>query len=150
MERVTAPVEQFMYPDGESMDERWWIFFTGLESPANGTLPSVIVDDLTPNRLVASDASKQLVSVAALSSWISGTANEVEVTDNGDGTITVGLPNDVSITNDLSVLNDFSVSNDAAVGNDLSVANDATIENDATINNNVYIKADKKLYFDNN
>jgi hypothetical protein len=34
---------------------------------------------------------------------ISGTANEVEVTNNNNGTYTIGLPNDVTIGNDLTV-----------------------------------------------
>ena len=48
---------------------------------------------------------------------ISGTANEVEVT-NAAGSITLGLPNDVTITGDLTVS-----------GNDLTFGNGATIVN---------------------
>lgn len=105
---------------------------------------SVTVTDLTPNRIVSTDSDKMLVSVDDLTSWISGTALEVEVTDNGDGTVTIGLPDDVSITNDLNVLNNLNVSGNTIVGDEL------TVSNDSNLNGDVYIKADQKLYFDNN
>lgn len=52
---------------------------------------SIQVLSLTANRLVASDATKTLVSVSALSSWVAGTASQLTVTDDGDGTITLSL-----------------------------------------------------------
>lgn len=55
---------------------------------------------------------------------IEGTANEVEVTDNGDGTFTIGLPDSVTITLDLTV------------GNDVNVGGD------------VYIEEDNRIYYD--
>ena len=55
---------------------------------------------------------------------IYGTTNEIEVTDNGDGSWTVGLPNNVTITNNLTV------------GDDVNVGGD------------VYVKKDKKIYLD--
>lgn len=42
-----------------------------------------IMGDLDPNRLVASDANKELVSVSNLADWIDGAI------DNGDGTVTL-------------------------------------------------------------
>ena len=49
---------------------------------------------LTASRLVASDANKALSSVA-LSSWITGTAHQVSVTDNNAGGITLSAPQDI-------------------------------------------------------
>lgn len=49
--------------------------------------------NLTASRLVYSDANKKLTSVSDLTSWIAGTANEVDITDDGDGTITIGIVN---------------------------------------------------------
>ena len=42
---------------------------------------------------------------------IAGTANEIEVTGSGSETasVTVGLPNDVTVGNNLTVTNDFTV-----------------------------------------
>ncbi len=53
---------------------------------------------LTASRLVASDASKGLASVADLSAWVAGTANRVTVTNDGDGTITLSGPQDLATT----------------------------------------------------
>jgi hypothetical protein len=53
----------------------------------------VELSSLTASRLIASDADKQLVSVSNLASWVAGTANEVDITNDGDGTITIGLVN---------------------------------------------------------
>jgi hypothetical protein len=52
---------------------------------------TVTLSNLTASRLIYTNASKTLTSVSNLASWIAGTANEIEITDDGDGTITVGL-----------------------------------------------------------
>lgn len=49
---------------------------------------------LTASRLMASDASKGLVS-ADLAAWVAGTANQVAVADDADGSITLSLPQDI-------------------------------------------------------
>jgi hypothetical protein len=56
------------------------------------------ISGLTASRLLGSNASKQVVSVADLTDYIAGTANQVVVTDNGNGTITLSLPQDVGIS----------------------------------------------------
>ena len=58
---------------------------------ADVNVPSITPTDLTAFRLVATDASKTLVSVGDLTSWVAGVANETDVVDDGDGTITVGI-----------------------------------------------------------
>jgi hypothetical protein len=50
---------------------------------------------LTASRLIATDGTKKLASVAALSSWIVGTANQVSVTDNGSGAVTLATPQNI-------------------------------------------------------
>jgi hypothetical protein len=52
--------------------------------------------DLTPNRLVYSDASDMLLSAAEITDWILGTANQVIVTDNKDGSVTLSAPQDIA------------------------------------------------------
>lgn len=54
------------------------------------TFASLTLSDLTASRLTATDASKVLVS-SDLASWVTGTANEINVADDGDGTITIGI-----------------------------------------------------------
>ena len=53
---------------------------------------------LTANRIVDTDAMADMASVTDLTDYIAGTANEVTVTDDGDGTVTISLPDDVVIT----------------------------------------------------
>lgn len=50
----------------------------------------VHIEPLTALRLMSTDVDKKLVSTI-LSAWISGIANEIEITDNGDGTVTIGI-----------------------------------------------------------
>lgn len=65
---------------------------TALDKDKSPTFASIILSDLTASRLISSDASKKLVSTN-LFTWVAGTANEVDIADNGDGTITIGLVN---------------------------------------------------------
>jgi hypothetical protein len=48
---------------------------------------------LTATRLVSSDANKKLISVSNLASWIAGTANQITVTDDSDGSVTLSFAN---------------------------------------------------------
>jgi hypothetical protein len=66
-----------------------------IHTGASPTFVSATLSGLTASRLVATDGAKGLASVAALTSWIAGTANQVTVTDDGDGTVTLSLPQDI-------------------------------------------------------
>ena len=57
---------------------------------------------------------------------IQGTTNEVEVSRT-NGTVTVGLPNDVTIGNNLTVTTDLFVNGDLAVNGDLTYINTANL-----------------------
>ncbi len=57
------------------------------------TFSTLALIGLTANHLVSTDANTAFASVANLASWIAGTANEIDITNDGDGTITVGLVN---------------------------------------------------------
>lgn len=59
------------------------------------TFVSVSLSDLTASRLVATDSDKVLVSVADLAAWIAGTTNQITVTADGDGTVTLSTPQDI-------------------------------------------------------
>ena len=65
----------------------------------------------------------------------SGTSNEIELSTNtfstigGGGSVTIGLPNDVTIGNDLTVTNDLSVTGNAVFNNDIIVRGTASFEN---------------------
>jgi len=80
-------------------------------------------------------------SIGNVSVTINGTTNEVEVTTTGTGqafgdgdTITVGLPNDVTITNDLNVGNNLDVTGNAVIDGNLTVSGTTTTVNSNTVN----------------
>ena len=53
--------------------------------------------DLDASRLVATDASKVFKSVTDLTAWILDTANEINVINNADGTVTVALSDIINL-----------------------------------------------------
>jgi hypothetical protein len=63
----------------------------GLGTTADVTFDSLILGDLTATRLVSSDGSDKLVSTN-LNAWVAGTSNQITVTDDTDGTITLSTP----------------------------------------------------------
>ncbi len=72
----------------------------GTTGPMTGTLdmgdnPIVNVGGITPDRLLYGDVSKDISSVANLQSWIAGTTNQVNTADDGDGSITLSIPQDI-------------------------------------------------------
>lgn len=66
-----------------------------LSLPSSLSLTGLTLSGLTASRLVATDGSKALSSVAALTSWIAGTSNRITVGDDGDGSVTLNLPQDI-------------------------------------------------------
>jgi len=61
-----------------------------IHTGASPTFAGLTLSGLTASRLMASSAAKALVS-ADLASWVTGTANEINIADDGDGTITIGI-----------------------------------------------------------
>ena len=55
------------------------------------TAPGLLLPNETISRLSYIDPNGQLKSVLVLTSWIAGTANEIGITDDGDGTLTIGI-----------------------------------------------------------
>ena len=66
-----------------------------LQTDGSPTFVGATFTGLTASLLVATDASKGLVSVSSLTSWIAGTTNQVIVTDDTDGTVTLSTPQDI-------------------------------------------------------
>ncbi len=62
---------------------------------------SITLNDLTNNKLTRTDSNNLIIS-ADLDDFVAGTANQLTVTDDGDGSITLSFPNDVTI-NSLTV-----------------------------------------------
>ena len=73
------------------------------------TLGGALLKNLTASRLTASDANKNIVSVVNLASWIAGVANQILITNDGDGSITISIP-DTNVTGaELETLSDNSM-----------------------------------------
>jgi len=64
---------------------------------AEPTWAGITITGLTASRLACTDADKKLASVADLTSWVAGTENEIDVTSDGDGTITIDFSSTISL-----------------------------------------------------
>ncbi len=78
---------------------------------SNNTLSNIANSSLANSSITVSDGSNTTATALGGTITFSGTANEVTVAESS-GTITVGLPNDVTIGNDLVVTGDFTVNGD--------------------------------------
>lgn len=86
---------RYIYGDSYTDGTATWTngSITGLVNvTASGTLTGnyLIGSSLTANYLIYSNTSKSLTSTS-INSWISGTSNEIDITDDGDGTATIGI-----------------------------------------------------------
>ena len=64
-----------------------------IELGTTGT--TINVGSHTASLLLSLDASKNLESVSDLTAWVAGTANQITVTDDTDGTLTLSTPQDI-------------------------------------------------------
>ncbi len=69
--------------------------FAAFGADAVPSFGSVMFNNLTPTRLTFTDTNKVLASVADLAAWIAGTTNQVNVANDGDGTITLSTPQNI-------------------------------------------------------
>ena len=66
-----------------------------LNADSTPTFASQVISGLTANRLVTSDTDKKLVS-SDVAAWVlEGSSNQVVITDEGDGTITLSTPQNI-------------------------------------------------------
>ena len=63
-----------------------------IDVSADVEFDTVKLGDATASRLMSTDANKKIVSIASLSNWIAGTASQIEVSNDGDGSITLSIP----------------------------------------------------------
>lgn len=86
------------------------------------TFAVVTGSNLTATRLMASDGAKAMVS-ADLYAWVAGTANQVDVADDNDGSITLSLPQDIhsAATPEFAALNLGAYGDLLASGSDFKV-----------------------------
>jgi hypothetical protein len=65
-----------------------------LGTDSHPNFAGLTLTDLVASRLIATDSGKVFESVSDLTSWIAGTTNQIIVTDDADGTITLSTPQD--------------------------------------------------------
>jgi hypothetical protein len=65
------------------------------------TFQTVTLSNLTASKLIGLDGSNETVSID-LDDWIAGTADQVIVTDDTTGGITLSLPQSISVTSDVT------------------------------------------------
>lgn len=61
------------------------------------TFAGLTLTDLVASRLIAAGSGKVFESVSDLTAWIAGTTNQITVTSDGDGTITLSTPQDIHV-----------------------------------------------------
>ena len=77
---------------------------------------------------IAGDTGTGSITLDSQTFTISGTAKEIETAASGQS-ITIGLPNDVTVGNDLTVTNDLTVSGSALITGDLTINGTTTTVN---------------------
>jgi hypothetical protein len=96
---------------------------------ASNTLSNIGNSSLTNSSITVTDGSTSTATSLGGTITFSGTANEVEVGESS-GTITVGLPNDVTIGNNLTVTGDLTVNGTTTTVNSttIEITNSFTFE----------------------
>ena len=99
-----------------TVDRTWGVFFRDLQTRNKATGKTFLKLTDTPSSYSAQalelcrvNNSESSIEFATLGSMVSGTTNEIEV--SGTTTLTIGLPDDVTITNDLTVGGNELISN---------------------------------------
>ena len=97
------------------------------------TTSSIPNTQLANSSITVTDGSNSTATSLGGTITFSGTSNEVEVAESS-GTITVGLPNDITVGNDLTVTNDLSVTGDTSITGNLTVSGTTTTVNSNNVN----------------
>lgn len=79
-------------------DNRWTDGVKTYNLATAGPVGEVYVPTETANRLLEANASKKVTSVADLTNYIAGTTKQIVVVNDGDGTVTISLPQDIDPT----------------------------------------------------
>ena len=94
--RLVGTANQVILTDGGAGSTMTLGLPQNIHTGASPTFADLTLSALTNSRLLATNGADLLVSVANLASWILGTINQVTVTNNGDGTVTLALPQNIN------------------------------------------------------
>lgn len=100
--------------------------YTQIVTVADSGVDALISNSMLKNNTIGFGITNDSAQIALGGNVIfAGTANEVDVS-HSSGTITYGLPNNVTVSNKLTAA-DLSITDSARIGNDLSVGGDVTL-----------------------
>lgn len=80
-------------------EDNLYLFWDALNRVFNAK--AIIAQDTTASLLLSTDSGKKITSVADLTAWIAGTAKQVIVTDDTDGSVTLSTPQDIDTDADV-------------------------------------------------
>jgi hypothetical protein len=113
--------------DGTVISGSTSIVLTGANSSLTGSFSGSFKGDgsqltglVTTLKITGSNGTSGSVDLLTQGLTITGTANEIE-TSVSNQTVTIGLPNDVTVSNDLTVLGDLTVAGTASFENQTSL-----------------------------
>lgn len=92
---MLLPIPDIIFEDWQSVQTAIERIRFNLSTDSDVTFAGLTLSDLTASRLIATDSGKVFESVEDLTNWIAGTANQVIVTSDGDGTLTLSTPQDI-------------------------------------------------------
>jgi len=126
--RQPAPIKEAMFLSNGSLSPVWAKWFENVRGLANSKLDQA--SDPTENNIVIFDANGDItdsgidVSDVIEPTDVTGTTNEITVTDNGDGTITISLPDPLVIPGDTTISGDADVTGDTTLTGSLTAKDD--------------------------
>lgn len=116
-------------------------------SIADGVITST---QLAPNAITANAVGDNSVALGTKTTGnyvatISGTASEIEVSGSGSETasVTIGLPNDVTIGNDLTITNDVTIN--GTTGSTSTSSGALVVDGGVGIAENIYVGGDARI-----
>jgi hypothetical protein len=92
---MLLPIPDIIFEDWQSVQTAIEQIRFHLSTDASPKFAGISLEDLIASRLIATDSGKVFESVADLTAWITGTNNQIIVTNDGDGTITLSTPQDI-------------------------------------------------------
>jgi len=140
---ISAGAVEFSMLDGAMVQTASEFALNGLGDNDTSVMTAAAVNDLIESKVtaedldVAGDSGTGSVDLDSQSLTIAGTTNEIETSASGQ-TITVGLPNDVTVGNDLTVTNNLVVSgqlqSDDITAATMTASGNVVVTGDLTVN----------------
>lgn len=96
------------------------------------------ISGLTASRLMATNAGSTLASVTDLTAWVAGTANQITATSDGDGSLTLSIPNGFTLPSASPTFTGLTLSGLAGTGTRLTTSTSTGVQGNATTISGTY------------